>query len=215
MSPELKSYALGVLFLLLRLIGKTFHFCVFSYSHGYVDSCPGVSSVREMSKDFLTLVKMNIITLSGLKLRELELKFTQFWPFDLMCVPGALGFIPPPLIFGMGIDSTCLFWSSVCGEKGACLLYDNVAYRHLYVSIAIALKSSAFVLYATTWQCLRKNYRKYIKNSEGYLTPTELFASNVTLDNLGKEITKNPVNRTKFIYNLEDHETCDNVESVL
>ncbi|XP_022069490.1 solute carrier organic anion transporter family member 3A1-like [Acanthochromis polyacanthus] len=144
-SPELKSYALGVLFLLLRLIG----------------------------------------------------------------------FIPPPLIFGMGIDSTCLFWSSVCGEKGACMLYDNVAYRHLYVSIAIVLKSSAFVLYTTTWQCLRKNYRKYIKNSEGYLTPTELFASNVTLDNLGKEITQNPANRTKFIYNLEDHEMCDNMESVL
>ncbi|RVE74893.1 hypothetical protein OJAV_G00026380 [Oryzias javanicus] len=144
-SPELKSYALGVLFLLLRLIG----------------------------------------------------------------------FIPPPLIFGMGIDSTCLFWSSVCGEKGACMLYDNVAYRHLYVSIAIVLKSSAFVLYTTTWQCLRKNYRKYIKNSEGYLTPTELFASNVTLDNLGKEISQNPTSRTKFIYNLEDHETCDNMESVL
>uniref|UniRef100_A0A4W6G3E2 Solute carrier organic anion transporter family member n=1 Tax=Lates calcarifer TaxID=8187 RepID=A0A4W6G3E2_LATCA len=144
-SPELKSYALGVLFLLLRLIG----------------------------------------------------------------------FIPPPLIFGMGIDSTCLFWSSVCGEKGACMLYDNVAYRHLYVSIAIVLKSSAFLLYTTTWQCLRKNYRKYIKNSEGYLTPTELFASNVTLDNLGKEITQNPANRTKFIYNLEDHEMCNNMESVL
>lgn len=115
----------------------------------------------------------------------------------------------------MGIDSTCLFWSTVCGEKGACMLYDNVAYRHLYVSIAIALKSSAFVLYTTTWQCLRKNYRKYIKNSEGYLTPTELFASNVTLDNLGKEITQNPANRTKFIYNLEDHEMCDHMESVL
>lgn len=125
------------------------------------------------------------------------------------------GFIPPPLIFGMGIDSTCLFWSSVCGEKGACMLYNNVTYRHLYVSIAIVLKSSAFILYTTTWQCLRKNYKKYIKNSEGYLTPTEIFASNVTLDNLGKEITQNPANRTKFIYNLEDQETCDNMESVL
>uniref|UniRef100_A0A8C9SFM8 Solute carrier organic anion transporter family member n=1 Tax=Scleropages formosus TaxID=113540 RepID=A0A8C9SFM8_SCLFO len=104
-SPELKSYALGVLFLLLRL----------------------------------------------------------------------LGFIPPPLIFGAGIDSTCLFWSTVCGDRGACMLYDNVTYRHLYVSIAIALKSVAFILYTTTWQCLRKNYKKYIKNNDGYLTPTELF----------------------------------------
>ncbi|XP_061078254.1 solute carrier organic anion transporter family member 3A1 isoform X1 [Conger conger] len=144
-TPELKSYALGVLFLLLRL----------------------------------------------------------------------LGFIPPPLIFGAGIDSTCLFWSTVCGEKGACMLYDNVAYRHLYVSIAIVLKAVAFLLYATTWQCLRKNYKKYIKNHEGYLTPTELFASNLTLDNVGKELGQNPANRTKFIYSLEDHEWCENMESVL
>ncbi|KAJ8334041.1 hypothetical protein SKAU_G00413600 [Synaphobranchus kaupii] len=144
-SPELKSYALGVLFLLLRL----------------------------------------------------------------------LGFIPPPLIFGAGIDSTCLFWSTVCGDKGACMLYDNVAYRHLYVSIAIVLKAVAFLLYATTWQCLRKNYKKYIKNNEGYVTPTELFSSNLTLDNAGKDLDQNPAQRTKFIYNLEDQEWCENMESVL
>lgn len=136
-SPELKSYALGVLFLLLRL----------------------------------------------------------------------LGFIPPPLIFGAGIDSTCLFWSSDCGDRGACLLYDNVAYRHLYVSLAIILKGVAFLLYATTWYCLRRNYKKYIKSHEGHLTPTEFYPS----------LTDGPklVDRTKFIYNLEDHEFCENMESVL
>ncbi|KAJ3593596.1 hypothetical protein NHX12_005930 [Muraenolepis orangiensis] len=144
-SPELKSYALGVLFLLLRLIG----------------------------------------------------------------------FIPPPLIFGMGIDSTCLLWSRVCGERGACMLYDNVSYRHLYVSIAIALKTSAFLLYTTTWRCLRRNYRKYIPNGEGCLTPTEMLASSVTLDNLGKELTHEPNSHTQFIYNLEDQSTAEHMESVL
>lgn len=144
-SPELKSYALGVLFLLLRL----------------------------------------------------------------------LGFIPPPLIFGAGIDSTCLFWSSECGTKGACVLYDNVRYRHLYVSLAIVLKVIAFLLYTTTWQCLRINYKKYIKSCEAYVTSTEIFSSDVNLDSLGKDVGLNPVNRTKFIYNLEDHEWCENMESVL
>ncbi|XP_045304685.1 solute carrier organic anion transporter family member 3A1 isoform X5 [Leopardus geoffroyi] len=145
-SPELKSYALGVLFLLLRL----------------------------------------------------------------------LGFIPPPLIFGAGIDSTCLFWSTFCGEQGACVLYDNVAYRYLYVSIAIVLKSSAFVLYTTTWQCLRKNYKRYIKNHEGGLSTSEFFASTLTLDNLGRDpVPASQTHRTKFIYNLEDHEWCENMESVL
>ncbi|XP_073160311.1 solute carrier organic anion transporter family member 3A1 isoform X2 [Lepidochelys kempii] len=145
-SPELKSYALGVLFLLLRL----------------------------------------------------------------------LGFIPPPLIFGAGIDSTCLFWSTFCGEQGACVLYDNVVYRYLYVSIAIALKSFAFILYTTTWQCLRKNYKRYIKNHEGGLSTSEFFASTLTLDNLGRDsVPQNQSQRTKFIYNLEDHEWCENMESVL
>ncbi|XP_076847308.1 solute carrier organic anion transporter family member 3A1 [Brachyhypopomus gauderio] len=126
-----------------------------------------------------------------------------------------LGFIPPPLIFGAGIDSTCLFWSTECGARGACVLYDNVSYRHLYVSLAIVLKVIAFVLYTTTWQCLRRNYKKYIKNNETYVTSTEIFSSDVNLDSLGKGASQNPVNRTKFIYSLEDHEWCENMESVL
>ncbi|RVE71831.1 hypothetical protein OJAV_G00056140 [Oryzias javanicus] len=136
-SPELKSYALGVLFLLLRL----------------------------------------------------------------------LGFIPPPLIFGAGIDSTCLFWSSDCGEQGACLLYNNVTYRHLYVSLAIVLKGVAFLLYFTTWYCLRRNYKKYIKGHEGHLSATEFYPS--------LNDGPNVADRTKFIYNLENHEFCENMESVL
>ncbi|KAG8145178.1 hypothetical protein E2320_013538 [Naja naja] len=113
-----------------------------------------------------------------------------------------------------GIDSTCLFWSTFCGEQGACALYDNVVYRYLYVSIAITLKSLAFLLYTTTWQCLRKNYKKYIKNHEGGLSTTEFFASTLTLDNLGRDsLGQNPSHRTKFIYNLEDHEWCENMES--
>ncbi|KAM6937301.1 solute carrier organic anion transporter family member 3A1 isoform 2-T2 [Xenentodon cancila] len=136
-SPELKSYALGVLFLLLRL----------------------------------------------------------------------LGFIPPPLIFGAAIDSTCLFWSSDCGDKGACLLYNNVSYRHLYVSLAIVLKGVAFLLYSTSWYCLRRNYKKYIKSHEGHMTPAEFYPS----------LSDGPklMDRTKFIYNLENHEFCENMESVL
>ncbi|XP_024912047.1 solute carrier organic anion transporter family member 3A1 isoform X2 [Cynoglossus semilaevis] len=136
-TPELKSYALGVLFLLLRLIG----------------------------------------------------------------------FIPPPLIFGAGIDSTCLFWSSDCGERGACLLYDNMAYRHLYVSLAIILKGVAFLLYTTTWYCLHRNYKKYIKSHDNHLGPNEFYPS----------LNDDPelLNQTKLISTIEDHEICENMESVL
>uniref|UniRef100_A0A8C0Z6M2 Solute carrier organic anion transporter family member n=2 Tax=Caniformia TaxID=379584 RepID=A0A8C0Z6M2_CANLF len=127
-SPELKSYALGVLFLLLRLLGWN------------------------TLDDYKCAARTDDLR-AWTRARNTDLSF-----------------IPPPLIFGAGIDSTCLFWSTFCGEQGACVLYDNVAYRYLYVSIAIVLKSSAFVLYTTTWQCLRKNYKRYIKNHEGGLS---------------------------------------------
>jgi len=109
----------------------------------------------------------------------------------------------------MSIDSTCLLWSRVCGERGACMLYDNVSYRHIYVSIAIALKTSAFLLYTTTWHCLRRNYRKYIPHGEGRLTPT------VTLDHLGEEMSREPNSQTQFIYSLEEQSSAHNMESVL
>lgn len=87
------------------------------------------------------------------------------------------------------------------------MLYDNAKYRYLYVSLAIALKSVAFLLYTTTWYCLRRNYKKYIKSHEGHMSAAEFYPS----------LTEGPklVNRTKFIYNLEDHEFCENMESVL
>ncbi|XP_077452981.1 solute carrier organic anion transporter family member 3A1 [Stigmatopora argus] len=117
-----------------------------------------------------------------------------------------LGFIPPPLIFGAGIDSTCLFWSSECGEKGACLLYDNLSYRRLYVSLAICLKVVAFVLFTTTWYFLRRNHDAYIKSHGANMSPTDFYPS---LSDAPK------LDRTQFIYNLEDHELCENMESVL
>lgn len=113
-SPELKSYALGVLFLLLRLLG----FIPRRSSSGLASTPPACSGARSVGSR-----------------------------------------APAP--------------------------YDNVAYRYLYVSIAIALKSFAFLLYTTTWQCLRKNYKRYIKNHEGGLSTSEFFASTLTLDNLG------------------------------
>ncbi|ELW70726.1 Solute carrier organic anion transporter family member 3A1 [Tupaia chinensis] len=109
-------------------------------------------------------------------------------------------FIPPPLIFGAGIDSTCLFWSTFCGEQGACALYDNVVYRYLYVSIAIALKSFAFLLYTTTWQCLRKNYKRYIKNHEGGLSTTTSAELSQPFIILGFILAKNQPQLTLMSY---------------
>ncbi|XP_078730818.1 solute carrier organic anion transporter family member 3A1 isoform X2 [Lampetra fluviatilis] len=82
-----------------------------------------------------------------------------------------LGFIPPPLIFGIAIDMTCVRWSEPCsrtgavlakGSRGACALYDSESYRRIYVILAVALKATAFLLYAATWACLRCSPARYL-----------------------------------------------------
>lgn len=78
------------------------------------------------------------------------------------------------------------------------------------------LESMAFLLYTTMWQCLWKNYKHFIKNHEGRLNTSEFFASTLTLHNLGRDpMPAGQTQRTKFIYNLEDHKWCKNMESTL
>lgn len=123
-----------------------------------------------------------------------------------MSPPPSPGFIPPPLIFGAGIDSTCLFWSSDCGDRGACLLYDNLSYRRLYVSLAIILKAVAFLLYTATWFCLRRNYDAYIKSHQADVAPADFYPS----------LSEAPkADGTQFISNPSERECCETVESVL
>uniref|UniRef100_UPI00398EDFC4 solute carrier organic anion transporter family member 3A1-like n=1 Tax=Pristiophorus japonicus TaxID=55135 RepID=UPI00398EDFC4 len=128
-----------------------------------------------------------------------------------------LGFIPPPLIFGAAIDSTCLVWSETCNKSGACALYDNDSYRYLYVSIAIGLKTIAFILYTTTWHYIKSHSKKYIQGDEdsiGRMTTSDLFASTLTLDAAAADSNKS-AGRTTFIYHLGENEMCENIESVL
>ncbi|XP_078422016.1 solute carrier organic anion transporter family member 3A1-like isoform X2 [Cetorhinus maximus] len=128
-----------------------------------------------------------------------------------------LGFIPPPLIFGAAIDSTCLIWSETCNRSGACALYDNDSYRYLYVSIAIGMKTIAFILYTTTWHYIKSHSKKYIQGDEdsvGHMTASDLFASTLTLDAAATDSNKS-TGRTTFIYHLEENEMCENIESVL
>ncbi|XP_032873258.1 solute carrier organic anion transporter family member 3A1-like [Amblyraja radiata] len=128
-----------------------------------------------------------------------------------------LGFIPPPLIFGAAIDSTCLVWSETCNKSGACALYDNTSYRYLYVSIAIGLKAIAFILYTTTWHYIKRHSKKYVQGDEdsvGRMTTSDLFTSTLTLDAATGDSNKSS-GRTTLIYHLGDNELCENIESVL
>ncbi|XP_041126787.1 solute carrier organic anion transporter family member 3A1-like [Polyodon spathula] len=127
-----------------------------------------------------------------------------------------LVFIPMPLVFGAAIDSTCLVWSESCGKRTTCSVYNNDTYRYLYFSVSVGLKTAAFILMAMTWHCIKSNPKKHLQGDEDStekLTPTELFASALTLDTAGT--TKSSTARITFIYHLGDNEMCENIESVL
>ncbi|XP_019637089.1 PREDICTED: solute carrier organic anion transporter family member 3A1-like [Branchiostoma belcheri] len=51
-----------------------------------------------------------------------------------------LGFIPSPVYFGALIDATCTLWSSVCGKRGACLLYDLPNNRYAFIGGQLVLR---------------------------------------------------------------------------
>ncbi|MGH0173529.1 UNVERIFIED_CONTAM: hypothetical protein FKN15_066178 [Acipenser sinensis] len=127
-----------------------------------------------------------------------------------------LVFIPMPLVFGAAIDSACLVWSESCGKRTTCSVYNNDTYRYLYFSVSVGLKTAAFILMTMTWHCIKSNPKKHLQGDEDStekLTPTELFASTLTLDTAGT--TKSATARTTFIYHLGDNEMCENIESVL
>nr|XP_032824523.1 solute carrier organic anion transporter family member 3A1 [Petromyzon marinus] len=116
-----------------------------------------------------------------------------------------LGFIPPPLIFGIAIDMTCVQWSEPCsrtgailakGSRGACALYDSESYRRIYVILAVALKATAFLLYAATWACLRCSPARYLHSG-------------------GANGAARSAAAAAFVYSLDDRELCENMETVL
>ncbi|CAD5229482.1 unnamed protein product [Bursaphelenchus okinawaensis] len=62
------------------------------------------------------------------------------------------GTLPSPLLWGAVIDSTCLIWDQVCGERGACIIYDPDQLRtrmhFLYCSIRMfSILIDFYVLY--------------------------------------------------------------------
>lgn len=62
------------------------------------------------------------------------------------------GTLPSPLLWGAVIDSTCLIWDQVCGQRGACAIYDPDKLRtrmhYLYCFIRLfSILIDFYVLY--------------------------------------------------------------------
>jgi len=57
--------------------------------------------------------------------RAVSLAFAMF-------VTSLISTAPSTIVVGKVIDSTCLLWNSVCGRRGACLVYDPGLFRVRY-----------------------------------------------------------------------------------
>ena len=56
-----------------------------------------------------------------------------------------LGFVPAPLVFGSLIDASCSKWQTSCGERGACVIYDNTYLRQRYHGASAAFKVTTLI----------------------------------------------------------------------
>ncbi|XP_052764818.1 solute carrier organic anion transporter family member 2A1-like [Mya arenaria] len=57
-------------------------------------------------------------------------------------------FLPAPMVYGKIFDSFCSVWTSKCGAKGACSLYDTDRMRYQLVGTSVGLAGLSLVLTA-------------------------------------------------------------------
>ncbi|XP_036378603.1 solute carrier organic anion transporter family member 2A1 [Megalops cyprinoides] len=68
-----------------------------------------------------------------------------------------LAWLPAPALFGMVIDSSCIWWKPKCGNKmGSCGYYDNDLLRNRYLGLQVGFKAMGiFLLTMVGWKVQR------------------------------------------------------------
>ncbi|XP_013886658.1 solute carrier organic anion transporter family member 2A1 [Austrofundulus limnaeus] len=71
-----------------------------------------------------------------------------------------LAWLPSPALFGMAIDSSCIWWKHVCGKKFSCGYYDNNLFRSRYLGLQVGYKvMGIWLLMMLAWK--EKNIKEY------------------------------------------------------
>ncbi|XP_036426281.1 solute carrier organic anion transporter family member 2A1 [Colossoma macropomum] len=79
-----------------------------------------------------------------------------------------LAWLPAPALFGVTIDSTCIWWRSVCGTKLGCGYYDNNLLRNRYLGLQVAFKVMGIALMGVIgWKVGRTHEYSLEKRPEG------------------------------------------------
>ena len=61
------------------------------------------------------------------------------------------GWLPGPLLFGAVFDNACLLWQDECGERGACLYYDNEKIGLHIFFVVVGFKVLSLLLLLIAW----------------------------------------------------------------
>ncbi|KAI2663538.1 Solute carrier organic anion transporter family member 2A1 [Labeo rohita] len=81
-----------------------------------------------------------------------------------------LTWLPAPALFGMTIDSTCIWWKMACGKKQGCGYYDNNLLRNRYLGLQVGYKTLGISLLAFIgWKMHRTREYSLENKPEGLL----------------------------------------------
>ncbi|KAI7790420.1 solute carrier organic anion transporter family member 2A1-like [Triplophysa rosa] len=81
-----------------------------------------------------------------------------------------LTWLPAPTLFGMTIDSTCIWWKTACGKKQGCGYYDNNLLRNRYLGLQVSYKTLGIILMAFIgWKMHRTREYSLEKRDDGPL----------------------------------------------
>ncbi|XP_051233283.1 solute carrier organic anion transporter family member 2A1 [Dicentrarchus labrax] len=81
-----------------------------------------------------------------------------------------LAWLPAPALFGMAIDSSCIWWKHVCGKKFSCGYYDNNILRNRYLGLQVGYKVMGIALLMMLgWKVQRTQEYSLEKTPEGLL----------------------------------------------
>ncbi|XP_016424157.1 solute carrier organic anion transporter family member 2A1-like isoform X2 [Sinocyclocheilus rhinocerous] len=81
-----------------------------------------------------------------------------------------LTWLPAPALFGITIDSTCIWWKIACGKKQGCGYYDNNLLRNRYLGLQVGYKTLGIALLAFIgWKMHRTREYSLEKKPEGPL----------------------------------------------
>ncbi|CAL8309998.1 unnamed protein product [Lota lota] len=81
-----------------------------------------------------------------------------------------LAWLPAPALFGMAIDSSCVWWKYKCGNKLSCGYYDNNTLRNRYLGLQLAFKVMGIGFLAMLgWKMRRTREYSLEKTAEGPL----------------------------------------------